>query len=196
MILLSLALTIGGLGVLTCIAVAVARARGGTTGSSDAGGPEKILRYGMVAFVGVCLPMLFTVLGVYSGRPPLWLGLVHGVLVVAGVMLISWLMTRIRLDMWSDELLVGPRFLPEVLPVLDAAQQRAGGTGSALMEQVRTAIGAGRGRDALRYAVEIRALVEAADLPEHAAWTKVSDRILYWEEGHLPPQKKNRVRAV
>ncbi|WP_030274364.1 hypothetical protein [Streptomyces sp. NRRL B-24484] len=184
MILLSLALTLGWLGVVACVAVAVARARGGKArGTSTAGATEKVILFGLVFAVGAMMPACYAALGVVSGKPSIWLGLVHGVLVLTGVMLISRLMTRIRWALWSDELLT--EFLTDVMPVVETAQRRAGDQGSGLIGKARAALKDGRGRDALRHAIEVRTLVENAGLPEHAAWTKVSHQILYWQEGHL-----------
>ena len=60
---------------------------------------------------------------------------------------------------------------------------------------MRVALRESRGRDALRHAVEVRALAEAVALPEHAAWTKVSEQILYWERSYLPA-RSSRTRGL
>lgn len=149
---------------------------------------------GLFVFVtGATLPGLYVLAGIVSGTPPKWLPFVTGALLLAGCLLIGRLVTRIRWGMWSDELLTD--FIGEAMPVIVTAQRRAGEQGAELVEKMRVALREGQGRDALRHAVEVRALVETAALPEHAAWTKVSEQILYWEHGHLPA-RGSRTRGL
>ncbi|MFD3662708.1 hypothetical protein ACFWVF_19225 [Streptomyces sp. NPDC058659] len=184
MVLLSFAVTLGGLVAVTCAAVAVARAAGGEglPFMRSAGPIEKII-FGVTGFVlGSALPLLYQHYGLIQDRSP-WEGLGHGAVVVAGFLMIGHLMTSIRWGMWSDALL--SEFLSEVMPVVATAQRRAGDEGADLVEKARAALRDGRGRDALRCVAAVRTLVEQADLPEHAAWAKVSEQILYWHQSHL-----------
>ncbi len=190
-VLLSFVVTFGWLFVVVCVAVATARVVGGEGlwYSRTATAVEKII-WGFFGFTaGVMVPALYLNLGLLTAAPPMWLSLSHGAIVLAGALLIIRLMTHIRHNMWSDELLT--EFMGEVLPVVVTAQRRAAGDrgeGAVLVDEIRAALKAGRGRDAVRYAVRVRALVEEARLPEHAAWTKVSEQIVYWAHSHLPPR--------
>ncbi|MFJ9521872.1 hypothetical protein ACIRPK_26910 [Kitasatospora sp. NPDC101801] len=196
MVLLSIGLTAGLLVVGTCGAVAVARARGGNSrswGPRSASLMEKIMAGIFVFVTGAMLPGLYVLAGVVSGPPPRWLPFVTAALLLAGCLLIGRLVTRIRWALWSDELLT--QFIGEAMPVVVTAQRRAGDHGAKRVEKMRVALREGRGRDALRDAVEVRALVESAGLPEHAAWTEVSGQILYWQESHLPA-RSSRARSL
>ncbi|MFI6112873.1 hypothetical protein [Kitasatospora sp. NPDC051164] len=188
MVLLSFAVTVGGLSAITCAAVAIARAAGGKGLGimRSAGVVEKVVWGVLGLSLGATLPALYEYYGLLQNRSP-WMGLSHGVLVVAGFLMIGHLMTRIRWGMWSDELLT--ELLDKVMPVVVTAQRRAGDEGAGLVERARAALRDGRGREALRCAAEVRTLVEQAGLPEHAAWAKVSEQILYWQQSHLPAPK-------
>ncbi|MFD9688431.1 hypothetical protein ACFWXO_22060 [Kitasatospora sp. NPDC059088] len=183
MVLPGLAITLGWLFVVSCVAVAVARARGGRMWEFSPSPVEKIMWVAVVLVTGWMLPYIYANAGITRGTVSWWLGLCHAALVLVGLLTIGRLMSRVQRGMRSDALLT--EFITEVMPVVVTAQRRSGTQGAPLVEAARDALREGQGRRALRDLVEVRVLVEDANLAEHAGWAKVSEQIAYWERCYL-----------
>ncbi|MFJ1757263.1 hypothetical protein [Kitasatospora sp. NPDC088134] len=172
---------------LACAAVAFARLTGGRNPPDPTWTPQRVILLATGTAVGIGAPALYRALDVDTATPTWWLKTAHGVLVLGGFLVIIRLVERIRLDMWSDRTLTA--LLDKALPVLVTAQRRAigdQGPGADLVSRTRLALKDGRGREALRFAAQVRELIESAGLPEHAAWSEVSRQIAHWEADLLP----------
>ncbi|SEM78945.1 hypothetical protein [Streptacidiphilus jiangxiensis] len=194
MVLLGITITVGWLSAALCLSVAFARELGGRglDLSTPISGILKLLNATIAFGIGQCLPLLYTALGFVSGTGPRWLALLHGLLVLAAFLLAGRIWPKIRWGMRSDEHLT--RLVGEVVPVVVTAQRRAGDQGGELVERMKAALRDGRGRDALRRALQVHALVEDAGLPEHQAWTEVSRQLLHWQKMFLPVRESRARR--